>query len=41
MYHYLYGQYTSEAEAKSVIQRKQIMEFKDAFIREISILIKK
>jgi hypothetical protein len=41
MYHYLYGQYTSAAEANSVMQRKQIMEFKDAFVREISILIRK
>ena len=41
MYHYLYGRYTSADEAKTVMQRKQIMEFKDAFVREISILIKK
>jgi hypothetical protein len=41
MYHYLYGRYTSEAEAKTVMERKEIMEFKDAFIREISVLIKK
>jgi hypothetical protein len=40
MYHYLYGQYTSLAEANTVMQRKQIMEFKDAFIREINVLIK-
>jgi hypothetical protein len=41
MYHYLYGRYTSADEAKTVMQRKQIMQFKDAFVREISILIKK
>jgi hypothetical protein len=41
MYHYLYGRYTSATEARTVMQRKQIMEFKDAFVREISILIKK
>jgi hypothetical protein len=41
MYHYLYGRYTSADEAQTVMQRKQIMQFKDAFIREISILIKK
>jgi tetratricopeptide (TPR) repeat protein len=40
-YHYLYGRYTSADEAKTVLQRKQIIEFKDAFVREISILIKK
>ena len=41
MYHYLYGQYTSAAEAHTVMMRKQLMEFKDAFVREISVLIKK
>jgi hypothetical protein len=41
MYHYLYGRYTSADEAQTVMQRKQIMQFKDAFVREISILIKK
>ncbi len=41
MYHYLYGRYTSAAEANTVMKRKQIMEFKDAFVRQIDILIKK
>jgi tetratricopeptide (TPR) repeat protein len=41
MYHYLYGRYTSAEEARAVMQRKQIIEFKDAFVREISIIIKK
>ncbi len=41
MYHYLYGRYSSAAEANTVMQRKQIMEFSDAFVREISVLIKK
>lgn len=41
MYHYLYGRYTSADEAKTAIQRKQFIEFTDAFVREISILIKK
>jgi tetratricopeptide (TPR) repeat protein len=41
MYHYLYGRYTSADEANTVLQRKQIMEFGDAFVREISVLIKK
>ncbi len=41
MYHYLYGWYTSAAEANSAMKRKQIMEFKDAFVREIRVLDKK
>ncbi len=41
MYHYLYGRYTSAAEANSAMKRKQIMEFKDAFVREIRVLNKK
>jgi hypothetical protein len=41
MYHYLYGRYTSAAEANTVLNRKQIREFKDAFVREIDVLIKK
>ncbi len=41
MYHYLYGRYTSADEAKTALKRRQFLEFKDAFIREISILIKK
>jgi tetratricopeptide (TPR) repeat protein len=41
MYHYLYGRYTSTDEAKTVLQRKQFIEFTDAFVREISILVKK
>ncbi|HBC78120.1 MAG TPA: hypothetical protein DCZ51_05795 [Bacteroidales bacterium] len=41
MYHYLYGRYSSADEAKTALQRKQFLEFKDAFVREISILIKK
>lgn len=41
MYHYLYGRYTSADEAKTALQRRQFLEFKDAFVREISILIKK
>jgi hypothetical protein len=40
-YHYLYGRYTSAAEANTVMQRKQILEFKDALVREITVLIKK
>lgn len=40
MYHYLYGRYTTTPEANTVMKRKQIMEFKDAFVREISIVIK-
>jgi len=40
-YHYLYGRYTSAAEANTVMNRKQIKEFKDAFVREIDVLIKK
>ena len=38
MYHYLYGRYTSAAEAYTVMKRKQIMEFTDAFVREIRVL---
>ena len=41
MYHYLYGRYTSSAEARTVMQRPQLMQFNDAFVREISVLINK
>ncbi len=41
MYHYLYGRYTSNTEAYTVMKRKQIMEFPDAFVREIRVLNKK
>lgn len=41
MYHYLYGQYTSAAEAEEAMQRPEIGKFEDAFIREISVLVKK
>jgi len=41
LYHYLYGSYTSAEEANMAMKRKQIMEFSDAFVREIDILIKK
>jgi len=41
MYHYLYGQYTSAAEAGEVMKRPEIIKFEDAFVREISILIRK
>lgn len=40
-YHYFYGRYTSAEEAKAVMKRNQFIEFKDAFVREISIIIKK
>jgi hypothetical protein len=38
MYHYLYGRYTSSTEAYTAMKRKQIMEFSDAFVREIRVL---
>jgi hypothetical protein len=41
MYHYLYGRYTSIDEANIVMKRKQIMEFSDAFVKEIHVLNKK
>jgi tetratricopeptide (TPR) repeat protein len=41
MYHYLYGRYTSATEAYTVMKRKQIMEFSDAFVREIQVLNRK
>lgn len=41
MYHYLYGSYSTSEEAKTVMKRSEIMEFSDAFVREISILLKK
>lgn len=41
MYHYLYGRYTSSIEARTALQRPQLMVFNDAFVREISILINK
>lgn len=40
MYHYLYGWYTSATEANTVMKRKEIMEFSDAFVREIRVLKK-
>lgn len=40
MYHYLYGQYTSAAEAEEAMKRPEIRKFEDAFIREISVLIR-
>lgn len=40
MYHYLYGRYTTIEEARSAIARPQFREFSDAFIREISYLVK-
>lgn len=41
MYHYLYGSYSTAEEAKTIMKRIEIMEFSDAFVREISILLKK
>jgi hypothetical protein len=41
MYHYLYGQYTSAAEAGEVMKRPEIMKFEDAFVREINVLVRK
>lgn len=41
MYHYLYGNYTSAAEANTVLKRKEFSEFDDAFVREINVLIRK
>jgi hypothetical protein len=41
LYHYLYGRYTSPAEAASALERAKRMGFGDAFVREISVLIKK
>jgi hypothetical protein len=41
LYHYFYGRYTTPEEAKTVLQRPQLMKFGDAFVREISVLIKK
>ncbi len=39
-YHYLYGQYTSPEEARSVLQRTLLTKFKDAFVREIRLIVK-
>jgi hypothetical protein len=39
-YHYFYGQYTSREEARTVLQRALLAKFKDAFVREISVIIK-
>jgi hypothetical protein len=41
MYHYLYGQYTSAAEAEEAMKRPEISKFEDAFVREINVLIRK
>jgi hypothetical protein len=41
MYHYLYGRYTSAVEANTAMKRKDIMEFSDAFVREIHVLNRK
>lgn len=40
-YHYLYGRYTSQVEAETVLERVKAMGFTDAFVREISIIIEK
>ncbi|MGB8490247.1 MAG: hypothetical protein WCE64_04260 [Bacteroidales bacterium] len=40
MYHYLYGTYTSSGEAKIVLQSAVMKEYRDAFVREISVIIK-
>jgi hypothetical protein len=39
-YHYFYGRYTSSEEARSALGREQFKEFADAFVREISLLVK-
>ena len=39
-YHYFYGQYTSQVEARSVLQRSLLTKFKDAFVREIRLIVK-
>lgn len=39
-YHYLYGKYTSANEARSALGRAEFKKFTDAFIREISLLVK-
>ncbi len=41
LYHYLYGRYRSFEEAKAVMDKIDEEEFKDAFVREINILINK
>ena len=41
LYHYLYGRYTSLAEVESALGRAKQTGFSDAFVREISVLIKK
>ena len=41
MYHYLYGSYSTAEEAKTIMKRSELIEFSDAFVREISILLKK
>ncbi len=41
LYHYLYGRYTSLTEVESALGRAKQTGFSDAFIREISVLIKK
>ena len=40
MYHYLYGWYTSAVEANTAMKRKEIVEIKDAFVREIYVMHK-
>ncbi|MZQ47399.1 MAG: hypothetical protein GT598_00170 [Bacteroidales bacterium] len=39
LYHYFYGRYTSYAEAKIAMQRPQIKDFEDAFVREVIVLV--
>ena len=41
MYHYLYGTYSTAEEAKTAMKRNEFLDFSDAFVREISILLNK
>ncbi|GEM_PF-192180 len=40
LYHYYYGRYTSYTEAKIAMQRPQVKQFSDAFVREIVVLVR-
>lgn len=41
LYHYLWGRYSTYAEAKTALSGVKEEEFKDAFVREINVLVKK
>ena len=41
LYHYLYGRYSSRAEAENALKKARLAGFPDAFLREINIIMEK